>query len=109
VDEFVRLLEFLDEDQVLNGREMGEAVEGYMEMSWAGQPNDDLIQWLSNVVTSAAQDDNDFGDDTIDESHFVTLATKLGVTEADARAAFADKDVNGNGRLSLSEQDEIWQ
>ena len=88
---------------------MGEALEGYMEMAWAGQPtNSDLSYWLSNFFSSAAQDDNDFGDDTIDEAHFVTLATKLGVSETDARAAFADKDVDGSGRLSTSEQDEIW-
>ena len=29
IDEYVRLLEFLDEDQYLNPREMGEAITNY--------------------------------------------------------------------------------
>ena len=34
--EYMRLLEFLDEDQSLTPREMGTALQNYIEMEWSG-------------------------------------------------------------------------
>ena len=99
----MRLLEFLDEDQSLTPREMGTALQMYMEMEWSGNnPSErDLTYWLTNTISSAAQDD-DFTDDTLDEDHFVTLVTKLGMSETGARAIFADYD-DGDGLLTIGE------
>ena len=107
--EYIQLLEFLDEDQYLNPREMGEAINMWYEMDFTDNtPTDrDLALWLTNIVSSAAQDDN-FGDDTLDVAHFVTLATKLGISEADARDKFSSIDLNGDGVLTLTNQDYLW-
>ena len=52
----MRLLEFLDEDQSLTPREMGTALQSYMEMEWSGNnPSErDLTYWLTNTISSAA-------------------------------------------------------
>ena len=98
-DEFLTVVEMLDEDQSLTEDE-----RAYAEQQWDDRNEySDVTIWLTDTISSTAISEEPL--ETVTVEDMVRLAQQLGAEEDEARALLEAYDQDMDGMLSLIEQD----
>ena len=103
--EFVEMLEYLDEDTSLTQAELDHALNQYQ--IYLDSEKKLGVIWLTDTLSSTADGEGSYLDMT--EGAFWDFWSKCGMDSASIEQAWLEADQDADGKLSLSEQDSMWQ